>query len=88
MPCQVLLLFLFQSGVVKIMWSRGSALLYSASLDGLIHLWDGRTAKRERTWSGHTDSILDMALNEYVFDCGTVSVVCMVTVYGCVHIVD
>ena len=53
-----------QSGIVKIMWSQGAPLLYSASLDGLIHLWDGRTAKRERTWSGHTDSILDMALNE------------------------
>ena len=64
MLCFNISFFFLQSGIVKIMWSRSTALLYSASLDGLIHLWDGRTAKKERTWSGHTDSILDMYLNE------------------------
>lgn len=32
----------------------------SAACDGVLRLWDGRTGSCVRTWTGHTDAILDM----------------------------
>ena len=35
----------------------------SGANDGILRLWDGRSGSCERTWSGHTDAILDFCID-------------------------
>lgn len=52
-----------EDGLVKILWSPASQIVYTACLDGKIRAWDGRTGNCERTFQGHGDSILDLAIS-------------------------
>ena len=56
---------MLQAGIVRIANDPTSPVVYSCTLDGLVHMWDGRTGKREEQWSGHTAEILDMTLSRY-----------------------
>jgi WD40 repeat protein len=51
-----------QDGVVRLLWHPTAPLIYTASLDGAIRVWDGRTGTCERKFEGHEDNILDMAI--------------------------
>jgi len=48
-------------GVVKLLQSPMSQLVYTGSLDGNIRAWDGCTGNCECTYQGHKDSLLDIA---------------------------
>jgi WD40 repeat protein len=54
-------------GVVKLLQSPMSQLVYTGSLDGNVRAWDGCTGNCECTYQGHKDSILDLpAQNVFV----------------------
>jgi WD40 repeat protein len=59
----------FQEGVVKLLWSPASQLVFTGCLDGKVRAWDGRTGNCERVFEGHGDSILDLAISRYVCFC-------------------
>ncbi|KAK2144731.1 hypothetical protein LSH36_735g01024 [Paralvinella palmiformis] len=48
------------SGIVKLSWHECQPLVYTCTLEGVVHLWDARTGDEERHWMGHEASILDM----------------------------
>jgi len=51
-------------GIVKVKFhTQHSELLYTASLDSAIRLWDIRSGTRIRKWTGHLDNILDFDLH-------------------------
>ena len=52
-----------QDGVVKILCSKSSSLIYSCSLDATVRLWDVRTGAAERVFQGHQAPIFDFALD-------------------------
>jgi WD40 repeat protein len=52
-----------EDAVVKIIWHPHQPLLYSASIDRTVRLWDGRSARCERIFRGHSDAILDFAIS-------------------------
>jgi WD40 repeat protein len=56
-----------QDGVVKLLQSPMSQLVYTGSLDGKVRAWDGCTGNCECTYQGHKDSILDIASTKCVF---------------------
>ncbi|XP_065884318.1 angio-associated migratory cell protein-like isoform X2 [Dysidea avara] len=49
-----------KDGVVKIRWCNSSPLLYTACLDGVVRLWDGRNGSVVTQWEGHNGQLLDM----------------------------
>lgn len=51
-------------GVIKVVWHPTQPFLYSASIDGTVRLWDGRTGNSERVWRGHKDIILALAVSQ------------------------
>jgi len=59
-------LYLSQDGVVKLLWSPASQIVYTGSLDGKVRAWDYRTGNCERVFQGHADSILDLAISRYL----------------------
>lgn len=52
------------SGISKLLWGASSSLLYTAGLDGVVRLYDGRSGSIERSWYGHKDEILDMVVSK------------------------
>lgn len=52
-----------EAGVVRLKWDPSAPLVYTACLDGVVRLWDGRTGQSVNQWSGHSDSILDIDLS-------------------------
>ena len=55
-----------QAEALALVWSPAdfaSAPLRSGANDAVLRLWDGRSGTCERTWSGHTDAILDFCLS-------------------------
>jgi len=54
------LVMFLQSGIVKLSWHECQPLVYTCTLEGVVHLWDARTGDEERHWMGHEASILDM----------------------------
>lgn len=58
------------AGISKLLWD--DSLVYTAGLDGLIRLYDGRSGDMVRSWQRHEAEILDMALSndkEYLLTC-------------------
>ncbi|KAH9542366.1 hypothetical protein CY35_13G001800 [Sphagnum magellanicum] len=53
-----------EDGVVKLLWSPMSQVIYTGCLDGKVRAWDGRTGNCEHVYQGHKDSILDIALTK------------------------
>jgi len=53
-----------EGGVIRLLWHQTQALVYTASLDKAIRLWDGRTGNCERKWTGHKESLLDISINK------------------------
>lgn len=49
--------------VIKLVWHPNLPLLYSASLDSTIRLWDGRSGHCERIFHGHHEAILDFTIS-------------------------
>jgi len=52
-----------QAGIVRLAWSNDDPLVYTATLDGSVHLWDSRTGNCERQWFGHSEEVLDMTIS-------------------------
>ncbi|XP_060080044.1 angio-associated migratory cell protein-like [Ylistrum balloti] len=52
-----------EAGVVRLKWDPTAPLVYTACLDGVVRLWDGRNGQCVNQWSGHTDAILDVDLS-------------------------
>ena len=48
--------------MVKIRWCNSSPLLYTACLDGVVRLWDGRNGSVVTQWEGHNGQLLDVDL--------------------------
>ncbi|KAG6550304.1 hypothetical protein Mapa_008265 [Marchantia paleacea] len=53
-----------EDGIVKVLWPTGSHLIYTASLDYSVRIWDSRTGELVRRFQGHSDSIMDMAVSK------------------------
>ncbi|KAJ8683408.1 hypothetical protein QAD02_019200, partial [Eretmocerus hayati] len=51
------------SGVTKLLWKANSTLLFSASLDGILRCYEGRSGECIRTFLGHTEDILDVCIS-------------------------
>lgn len=55
-----------QDGIVKLKWDETSPLVYTASLDGVVRMWDARSGKEETRWTGHSAAILDFDITACV----------------------
>uniref|UniRef100_V9KSE6 Angio-associated migratory cell protein n=1 Tax=Callorhinchus milii TaxID=7868 RepID=V9KSE6_CALMI len=53
-----------QAGIVQLRWECHTALLYTASLDGVVRMWDARTGSMQSEYRGHRAEILDFAVNK------------------------
>lgn len=51
-----------EEGVMRLSWSFSSQHIITASLDGIVRLWDSRSGVCERVFEGHSDSIQDMVV--------------------------
>ncbi|KAK6166332.1 hypothetical protein SNE40_023054 [Patella caerulea] len=51
-------------GIVKLKWDSISPLIYTASLDGIIRLWDARSSAMVSQWTGHQAEILDFDISK------------------------
>jgi WD40 repeat protein len=59
---------------MRLSWSSSSRHIISASLDGIVRLWDSRSGVCERVFQGHSDSIQDMAITVYVSEAFDISI--------------
>lgn len=46
--------------MIKLVWHPIQPIVYTATVEGLIYVWDARNGQLLRTLAGHTDMILDM----------------------------
>jgi WD40 repeat protein len=51
-----------EQAVVRTIFLRNSVILVTACADGKVRKWDARATHLERTFTGHRDAILDMAV--------------------------
>jgi ribosome assembly protein SQT1 len=52
-------------GVTRIQWNPTNPfLIFSASVDRVLRMWDARSAKCVREWHGHLDTILEFAVTK------------------------
>lgn len=56
------LYFKQECGVVKVICPKDSPMFFTAGLDGVVRLFDGRTGQMEASWKGHVCEILDFDL--------------------------
>ena len=52
------------AGIIKLLWDKSNPIIYTASLDGSIGLYDARSGALEKQFLGHSNGILDIALSE------------------------
>ena len=48
--------------IVRLSWHTSEPILFSASADASVRMWDARSGACLRVWYGHADAILDMAV--------------------------
>ncbi|XP_064607664.1 angio-associated migratory cell protein-like [Liolophura sinensis] len=48
-----------EAGIVKLRWDSATSMIYTASLDRVLRLWDARTGNIVSQWTGHQGEILD-----------------------------
>ncbi len=52
------------SGISKLLWDKNNPhLLYTAGLDGVLRIYDGRSGQLQTVKNGHNDHILDFSLS-------------------------
>jgi len=52
-----------QAAVTKIMWHPTRELLLSCSVDKSIGVWDGRSGAQVAKWTGHAETVMDVAVS-------------------------
>jgi len=52
-----------KKGVVKVLWHPREPWVITASIDRTIGVWDTRNGERIRTFAGHTDILLGLAVS-------------------------
>lgn len=55
-----------EDAVVKAKFVKNSPMLATCSADRTVKMWDARTGQCVKSWSGHRDTVLDIAVAEYV----------------------
>jgi WD40 repeat protein len=60
---QLVSTFEHDDGVVRLKWHPTKPLLFTGSSDRTVRMWDSRSGKCEKIFSGHRDTILDFAIN-------------------------
>lgn len=50
--------------IVKLQWHSDAPLLTTCSADRTVCVWDARTGECVKTWHGHQDYILDIAVSK------------------------
>ncbi|KAG0747600.1 hypothetical protein G6F57_005486 [Rhizopus arrhizus] len=53
-----------EDAVVKVKFVKNSPLLASCSADKTVKMWDTRTGQCLKTWVGHRDTVLDIAVSD------------------------
>ncbi|CEG74565.1 hypothetical protein RMATCC62417_09753 [Rhizopus microsporus] len=53
-----------EDAVVKVKFVKNSPLLASCSADKTVKMWDTRTGQCIKSWSGHHDTVLDIAVSD------------------------
>ncbi|CAH1788775.1 unnamed protein product [Owenia fusiformis] len=48
-----------ENGIVRLRWDESTPFIYTCTLDGIVHMWDGRNGQRMAQWYGHQGEILD-----------------------------
>lgn len=48
--------------VVKVKFVKNSPMLATCSADRTVKMWDARTGQCLKSWSGHRDTVLDIAV--------------------------
>jgi ribosome assembly protein SQT1 len=52
------------SGISKLLWDQNNPyILYTAGLDGVLRIYDGRSGQLQTVKNGHSDHILDFSLS-------------------------
>ncbi|KAJ9593661.1 hypothetical protein L9F63_014786 [Diploptera punctata] len=52
-----------ESGITKLIWDKSNPIIYTASLDGSIGVYDARSGTLQNQFLGHTNGILDISLS-------------------------
>lgn len=52
-----------KSGISKLLWKEGAALLFAASLDGVLRVFDGKSGECVRLFISHSADIFDLCLS-------------------------
>eukprot|EP01118_Nematostelium_gracile_P009932 TRINITY_DN336_c0_g1_i2.p1 TRINITY_DN336_c0_g1~~TRINITY_DN336_c0_g1_i2.p1 ORF type:complete len:415 (+),score=110.17 TRINITY_DN336_c0_g1_i2:36-1247(+) len=52
-----------KNSVVKVKFHPNLPLVYTASVDKSLHMFDARTGKEEKVWTGHLDILLDFDIS-------------------------
>lgn len=53
-----------EDAVVKAKFVKNSPLLATCSADRTVKMWDARTGQCLKSWAGHRDTVLDIAVSE------------------------
>ncbi|XP_041478059.1 angio-associated migratory cell protein-like [Lytechinus variegatus] len=51
------------AGIVRLAWDVETPMIFTAGLDGMVKLWDSRSAEKVASWTGHQGEILDLAIS-------------------------
>ena len=52
-----------ESGISKLTWKEGTAILFAAGLDGILRCYDGRSGTCLRVFMSHIEDILDLCIS-------------------------
>lgn len=52
-----------EAGITRLKWDN-SSMIYTTTLDGMVHMWDTKNGQKVAQWSGHEGEILDMDISK------------------------